>query len=375
MQGGATGYSCEVNLCDYWDYLQGMIVEAIQSHRAGTPPPLRRLSVFITDRCNLRCNYCGRDADQAQTLDLNLIKASLSAARSEGALFLDVMGLGEPTLLDGLPDLLQTASRLGFVSTLGTNAATPNLQDDEYLSSLIAASPLKVRVSLDSADARVHDRSRGVDTWQKAVNFIHRLVDARSRGEFTGGIFINKVVMASNLLDVPRDLRFFGELGVDDVHLIPIRYEKAEYCSYDLIERFNANLAPLVQEIGDKYNMGWVVENAYLFGREPDEMVRAAHGVYYAPGDASDCFVLKGQLVFDACQRLFACLWHKRAGGQPLREESTLSDLVAARQALQSRNLMQINSDICRNYCTREIVTANNRVQHELDTGTPHGTG
>ena len=145
-------YAPQVNLCDYWDYLAGMAHEAVEARRYGWTPPLRRLSVFITDRCNLHCSYCRRNPNTARTIDADWLTANLPVARRMGAIFFDVMGLGEPTLIDGLPDLLQEASSLGFVSTVGTNGATPNLEDGNYLARLFDASPLKFRVSVDSAD-------------------------------------------------------------------------------------------------------------------------------------------------------------------------------------------------------------------------------
>jgi hypothetical protein len=285
-----------------------------------------------------------------------------------GALFLDVMGLGEPTLIDELPDLLQAAASLGLVGTIGTNGATPNLANEDYLSKLFDASPLKFRVSLDSADPDEHNRLRGNQTtWRQAVGFIEAAARAREQGRLRAGLFVNRVVTATTLQNIPRDLKFFAQLGVDDVHLIPVRYKSEQFCSLEQIHHFNAEIAPQIQVIGARYRMAWARENAYVFGRTPNEIERASHGLYYRPTAAQECYVLKAQIVLDPLLQPFTCLWGKRAGGEPV--ESALNpteDLGQLRKRLLKVRYLELNPAICESCCTREIIRANDNVEKLL---------
>jgi wyosine [tRNA(Phe)-imidazoG37] synthetase (radical SAM superfamily) len=367
----------EVNLCDYWDYLAGMADEAVEAARANRTPPLRRLSVFITELCNLRCSYCRRSPATAQAIDLEWLLVNLPKARSMGAIFVDVMGLGEPTLVDELPDLLQAASSLGLVGTVGTNGATSNLADESYLSRLFDASPLKFRVSLDSADPDEHNRLRGNRaTWHRAVGFIETVARAREEGRLQAGLFVNRVVRAATLETIPRDLKFFAELGVDDVHLIPIRFESEQFCSVEQIHRFNAEIAPQVREIGAQCRLAWARENAYIFGRSPEEIERAACGLYYQPTLAEKCYVLKAQIVLDPRLQPFTCLWGKRAGGKPVwKAPDPAEDLEELREHLLNVQYLDVNPQICRDHCTKEVIKANNRVHRLLRLQVGDGSG
>lgn len=42
----------------YWDDFQKRIDEAKYSIHNGTEIPVRRVAVFITERCNMKCVYC-----------------------------------------------------------------------------------------------------------------------------------------------------------------------------------------------------------------------------------------------------------------------------------------------------------------------------
>lgn len=358
----------DVNLADYWDYLNGIACEAIQASMLGTRPPLRRFSVFLTDLCNLNCDYCRVDRSEARTMDLHWLMDSLPVARKLGVIFFDVMGLGEPTLVPQLPDLLQHASALGFVVTFGTNGATSNLGDDGYLSRLMDVSSIKIRVSLDSANPQQHDLERGSHpTWSKAVGFIERVLRLRAQRNIKASVFINKVVNNINIEDAARDLDFFAELGVDDVHLIPIRRVDHLFCTVDQILRYNTETAPRIREIAYDKFLPWARENAYIFGRDRGSITLASQGIYYHPQIASHCHALRGQLLVDACHHPYTCLWSKRNGGRSLLPEiGETTDIQEIWEKLGSIQYLQISPQVCNELCTREIIQLNDSVEYTL---------
>lgn len=366
--GDWRAYRPRVNLCDYWDYLYGIQEEAVSAWRGKRVPPLRRLSVFLTDLCNLNCGYCTRDQKAVQTMDTRWLVDNLTIAREMGAIFLDVMGLGEPTLIDDLPGIMLQASELGFVNTLGTNGATPNLSNPDYVQKLLSASPLKFRVSLDSAVPEIHNHMRGdQDTWHQAVQFIQEITRRREKESIQAAIFVNQVVTADTFQNIPRDLAFFADLGVDDVHLIPVRYQSDQFLSVDQIQFFNERIAPRIRSLGRKYHMAWARENAFIFGESAEELSLSSRGIYYIPTTARHCYALKAQVVLDPLHQPYTCLWGKRAGGKPVGEGPfTNEDLSDLRERLMKVNYLEINPWICAECCTKEIISVNNTVQKRL---------
>lgn len=350
-----------VNLADYWDYVEPVGYEAWLSQQHGCTVPLRRFSVFVTDLCNLHCDYCERRTAVQKSIDLGWLRERLPEARSLGAVFFDVMGLGEPTLLHDLPEVLATATSLGMVATVGTHGATPNLRKAQYRERLFAAAPLKFRISLDSADPAEHDRVRaGTPTWASAVAFIEEVVAARARQDLRAGIFVNRVITARNVHTLLRDLEFYASLGVDDVQLIPIRFHFQDFLNRDAICRFNADIAPRIEELAAHHRLPWLRQIARPFGTADDEIELATRGRYYRPTQARECYIQKAQLLLDARGLPFTCLWARRNGGGPIRlEGESHTDLFTLRERLLDVNYLQVNPFICESLCTRRIIHAN----------------
>jgi MoaA/NifB/PqqE/SkfB family radical SAM enzyme len=293
---------------------------------------------------------------------------SIVEAQQQGAIFLDIMGLGEPTVINELPRILNTAASVGMVCTVGTNGTTRNLMDPCYLSRLFDASPIKFRVSLDGAEPGENDRFRDdPSTWYRVVNFLDSLLNAREKGKLKAGIFINKVLSDSNEKNLLQDLKFMAELGVDDIHLIPIRFASDQFFTPEKILRFNREIVPGIQELGKRYKLAWLCENAYLFGRSEKDIELASQGYYYRPTIAKECYVMKGQIVIDPRRLPYTCLWGRRAGGKPLSQpKPSDSNFTAIHDRVFSMNYPDLNPGICKNYCTRRVIDLNNCVARKL---------
>ena len=42
----------------YWDEFELRTIETVNAMKNGSLPPLRRLSVHLTRKCNMACKYC-----------------------------------------------------------------------------------------------------------------------------------------------------------------------------------------------------------------------------------------------------------------------------------------------------------------------------
>ncbi|WP_457557122.1 radical SAM protein [Candidatus Harpocratesius sp.] len=368
-----------LNICDYWDDLDLISHEVIQSKKNNSVPPLRRLGIFITELCNLNCQHCNLLSNKKTTVDMDELIHVIKQAKNLGALFFDIMGLGEPTLVPNLPDIMNIAKDLGYIITLGTNGATLNLSNPEYVNRLLNATPLKLRISLDSSNAQKHDEIRGKKgVWESAVNFIKKAVYERENNQKKIAIFINRIVTNENINDIPNDLEFFGELKVDDVHLIPIRnkYNSSYFCSRSQIKHYQEKIIPKIKILSKKYKMSWLGKNAYIFGKNDDDFLLSERGLYYPKISFKDCYIMKSQIIFDQNFNIYSCLWAKRARGKPIlsynvnkkRKFKENPHLLEELRALIIRkNLLNENSEICMNSCARNIIIQNNRIQESLN--------
>ncbi|TVM18717.1 radical SAM protein [Oceanidesulfovibrio indonesiensis] len=129
--------------------------------------------IQYTDRCNAACAQCGMrrtSTFERSSMDTAQARRLLDAAAERGVRSVSFTG-GEPLLhFDEIVELMEHAGRLGipFVRT-GTNGfifrghEKPGWEDRiKRMAGRLAATPLNTFwISVDSADAAVHERNRG----------------------------------------------------------------------------------------------------------------------------------------------------------------------------------------------------------------------
>jgi len=131
---------CRQDSASFGDYLE----RQIGSRRF----PLH--STFeITRRCNFHCAHCYlQDVEPCRELATGEILGLLEELAAVGCLFLTLTG-GEPLARPDFGEILQRATRAGFLVTLFTNAG---LIDDRLADLMAANPPRRVEVSLYGAD-------------------------------------------------------------------------------------------------------------------------------------------------------------------------------------------------------------------------------
>jgi radical SAM protein with 4Fe4S-binding SPASM domain len=130
------------------------------------------LDVYLTDACNLRCKYCFNwDQPDAPRIPLNEVCAILEAAYREGNRYVSITG-GEPFLYKQIFEVLDFAHSLGYWITILSHGG---LLDEARVRRLKAYWRLRVRISMDGADAGTHDQLRGSGTFDTTLSKIDLL--------------------------------------------------------------------------------------------------------------------------------------------------------------------------------------------------------
>ena len=161
----------------------------------------------LTMRCNQACVFCPSD-DTSENIERDLAARlrRLARWRRVGVSRLSFSG-GEPTLDPGLPALVTAAARLGFPNIeVVTNAV--RLADPAYARRLIDAGLTQATVSLHSHRADESDAltcGRPGDFERTLEGLGHLLASGRVR------VYVNHVVHAGNLGDLPAFVRFVAE--------------------------------------------------------------------------------------------------------------------------------------------------------------------
>lgn len=177
------------------------------------------IQVALTYRCQCTCVHCSagrfsRLPNQEMTFDETA--SLIRDARRLGAREICFFG-GEPLLVPFVCDLVAMAHGLGFQTRLDTNGW---LLDEAMLQRLKAAGLNHIDVSLDGADAEVHDRLRGMPgLFDRAVQGIRH---CREAGMFCT---ISTYATRENLRDgqLEQVIALAQDLGVETRILSSIR--------------------------------------------------------------------------------------------------------------------------------------------------------
>ena len=167
-------------------------------------PVPANVSIALTYRCQCRCQHCYSNAPDRQNheeLTTGELKSVIDQVRRLGALQV-IFSAGEPLLRDDLEEIIRHAHRAGLLTRLNTNGL---LLDRARAARLKKAGLTQCAVSIDHADADVHDALRGVPgAFDRAVQAIKHLREA--------GIPCQICTYASRIL-IPDGLKAIVALG------------------------------------------------------------------------------------------------------------------------------------------------------------------
>ncbi len=160
----------------------------------------RVLTLFVTSRCNARCQHCcyWQNLNAGDELTLDEIDG---LARSLGKLDKLLVGGGEPFMRRDLPEICEVFFKNNGADmvSIPTNGLNPSLVRDQLLRILAYADgrPVRVNLSLDGTESE-HDEIRGVPGGFKKAVEAYGLITALQTDHPNLSLGINSCVMNRN---------------------------------------------------------------------------------------------------------------------------------------------------------------------------------
>ncbi len=296
--------------------------------------PLRSLRISVTDRCNLRCQYCMPEAEYAwlprdTLLTFEEMAAVAGAFAALGVDRIRVTG-GEPLLRRNLPALVE---RLAQTPGLADLAMTTNgVLLAPYAASLRAAGLRRITVSLDTLHRARFKALTGFEEHAEVLAGI----DAAARAGFES-VKIDTVVLRGVNDDELADLIEFGRQAGAEVRFIEYMdvggatrwtresvFSRAEMLSR-LGERYGAILplpergsAPAARyQLADGTTFGIISSTTEPFCEACDRSRLTADGIWlmclYARAGTDLRRPLRAGATTEDLQRLIAAVWAQRA--------------------------------------------------------------
>ena len=159
--------------------------------------------IYITERCQLRCNHCymGNRLERPTEMSYEKTVNIMEYCRRLGTRNVTFVG-GEPTLHGELPQIVNFAVKLGYNNIyIDTNGLLI-----ERLKIIPTNNITFIRVSLDGASKETHNQIRGEATFQKAISNIKELVILGYKIAITVTISQCNIHEASNILPLADQL-------------------------------------------------------------------------------------------------------------------------------------------------------------------------
>jgi MoaA/NifB/PqqE/SkfB family radical SAM enzyme len=177
----------------------------------------------VNERCNYKCRYCKfwRLEEYKDEMTIAQWQTALLSLKELIGSYVIEFGGGEPFIKKGFVDLLEFCYSHNINWGVITNGS---MFDRHNARQVAAARPVNIDISVDSADAEIHDFVRGVPgSLQKIEQGIIFLLEERERLGLKFPIRIKPTVHKNNFRSLPELVEWAQKIGATTVDFAPVR--------------------------------------------------------------------------------------------------------------------------------------------------------
>lgn len=210
-------------------YNSGLLESAPLPAAPPKPLPPPSITIYLTEKCNLRCKHCAivDGVMPSPKLTTEKIKEIIS---DHTAVFenptVSFLG-GEPLLQPNCLELLEFASERTRRVVIGTNG----LLIDDVVAKRLVEIGVEVQVSLDGISAETHNFIRGKGTFEKTWRAIERLLEAGINERLT----IAAVLTRCSGGEIEEFIRRCDDAKIKHLRVLPLNQTGAALKHWDAI--------------------------------------------------------------------------------------------------------------------------------------------
>lgn len=187
----------------------------------------KNVEINVGKICNNKCVFCldGMPATEMRRyMPFPEMKAEIERWYHTGTRSLGFLG-GEPTTYPWILDAIRFGRDLGYTRiTLATNGT--KFWRHEFVDKCLEAGLTRVTISMHGHTPALEDAlTRVPGNFEKKVSGLKYLLQKRAEGHLRDNVSVNVVTNGWNYRYLPNILRFFYELGLDDVRSNFVRRE------------------------------------------------------------------------------------------------------------------------------------------------------
>jgi len=266
----------------YWDDFQRRTIETAGAIKSKTLPPVRRVAVFITDRCNFKCSYCNHNGKEtlSEQQFQNICEKYGSTA------IIHITG-GEPSVVPWLYPFLESEK----------NKYRFNLNTNAYITPPYNA-VRRLKISLDSCYPGEWNKLVGVPgAWNRVVENI------KESSKYTI-VSVTCVLTRENYIDAPKFALWTKENLPDIYALFFSTYKgnnpKFKFTKNSASTFFSTVLPTLKKQLGS--------ESLNLLEETLDEKIRIMEGIRFPENTTNKlCYLSMSERVISPTGQEYTC--------------------------------------------------------------------
>jgi MoaA/NifB/PqqE/SkfB family radical SAM enzyme len=187
----------------------------LETLRKGELPTPVMVQWDLTNRCNLKCNFCFylindlSDFYEEATMSTKIVRKTLRELKTMDVKAIEWTGGGSIECHPDYKQILRYSERLGFENALVTNGT---LLDEESLR--IIKDFKWVRFSIDSSCMKTYHLIKSSNLFHKAIDNLKRLLEIRNPNNVIGFSFI---VTPDNFKEIISATLLAKKLGCDNI--------------------------------------------------------------------------------------------------------------------------------------------------------------
>lgn len=211
----------------------------------------RNVEINVGKICNNKCIFCldGLPATEMRRyMPYPEMQEEIRRWHAAGTRSIGFLG-GEPTTYPWIVEAVSYARELGYSRiTIATNGT--RLFRRDFTDKLLEAGLTRVTMSAHGHKAEVEDRiTRVPGNFLKKQGALQYLVQKRNEGLLRDNVSVNIVVNGWNYMYLPQMLRYYYDLGVDDVRANFVRAEGWAWDHPEIIPRYREVVPYVVKAV------------------------------------------------------------------------------------------------------------------------------
>jgi MoaA/NifB/PqqE/SkfB family radical SAM enzyme len=264
----------------YWDDFERRIEETVYCLKNHINPPIRRVAVFITNKCNFRCKYCNIKFNREET-QKEVFNSIINRYRDTS--IIHITG-GEPSMVDWLYDYIDHKEAKFHLNSNGFIRPPRNIK--------------RLKISLDTCNENYFNNLVG-----RKNSFKRVIENIKYSCEYTT-VSITCILSKETYLEIPYFIDFCNK-EFPKLYAIFFSVYKGNNLQFIMnTDEVNIFFTQILPEMKSKLNS----ESLWLLNESLDEKKRVLQGIRFPENKINlKCYLCLSEKVFDYQGREYNC--------------------------------------------------------------------